>query len=165
MSIRLSTALFALLFGLLSISSGIAAGAKQDDKLDEIDIVGKRPGLMGMRIEIMQLESKIFDEFNKLNTNRRFDMVCDGPGYRGDCRPRMIRKWKHEKFVAELEGFSTDSIDRRMFEESVEFNQFALKFINSNPSLLKLVRAREAAERRYRKARNEKWDGKWYFSN
>jgi hypothetical protein len=74
---------------------------------------------------------------------------------------QFYEKAQAEEAQALLRGEFAPPADLVAVERSAEYEKKALAVINAHPELLKLVREREALEKRYIATRKARFKGRW----
>lgn len=140
-----------------------AAGMNTASDLPEVLVESKR--LYQMRNDIIQAEDKFFALFNELNTDDDFDVHCtiDTPtGTRISqriCRVQFYETAQAEWARSLMTGDSVPPPDLVALERSAEYKQKALAIINAHPELRRLVKMRDALEKKYFATRKERFKG------
>jgi translation initiation factor 2 beta subunit (eIF-2beta)/eIF-5 len=159
---------------LIAIASSLSpdvraadAPASDTKALDAVEVTGRMEKLRVMREEAIKIEDKFYDEYNKLNTDKQYSVTCTREAPLGTrlkyrvCRPEFVTDATSDEARSFLDGTSAPPADMVINSKLDDYKKNVLKVINSNPKLLKLVREREAIEKRYQAARKKKFKGKW----
>jgi hypothetical protein len=153
----------ALLCAQVSAAATTADTATQE--IEEVEVVGKR--LYQMRQEIIEAEERFFALYNELNKNDDFDVHCRRYVPTGThlaqrvCRVEFVVKAQAEEARAFLTGDYAPPTDLVALERADEYRKHALALINGNPQLRRLVREREALEKKYNATRKARFKGRW----
>jgi hypothetical protein len=145
-----------------------------DEELEEVTVRGMP--VHRMRTELAALESRFYERYNQLNKDKDFDMHCYTEAPLGTrlksrvCRVAYVEKAQAEWAWMYLTGATTAALNNNgpngAFGNSMsgseapdpgsvelarqnEFRASALKVINDDQQLLRLVRERVALEKRY----------------
>jgi hypothetical protein len=155
-------------FALMSAGTVQAAAngaATETTDIPEVQVVGKR--LYQMRQDIIKAEDKFFAKFNELNKDDDFDVHCAMTAETGTrlkkrvCKLQFYENAQAEEAQAMLRGDYAPPADLVALERSDEYKQKALAVINANPELRRLIREREALEKKYAATRKERFKGRW----
>jgi hypothetical protein len=137
-----------------------------ESPLPQVEINAQREKLHVMRAEMIKLEDQFFAEYNKLNTDHQYDVFCDVEAETGTlirkrvCRPVFVSRATEEEAQALLRGDSAPPANLTILAKEPDYEKNVLAVINKNPQLRKLVREREALEKRYDAVRKQKLKGK-----
>jgi hypothetical protein len=158
--------------GLMAIVTGMAPGyaaspeaVSESTELPEVQVMGKR--LYEMRQDIIKAEDKFFALFNELNTDDDYDVHCNVEAPTGTrlkqrvCRLQFYEKAQAEEAQALLRGEFAPPADLVAVERGAEYEKKALAVINAHPELRRLVREREALDKKYKATRKERFKGRW----
>jgi hypothetical protein len=157
--------LVALALGVAPVRAASPVAVNDATELPEVQVMGKR--LYQMRQDIIRAEDQFFARFNELNTDDDFDVHCTMEAPTGTrlkqrvCRVQFYEKAQAEEAQALLRGEFAPPADLVAVERSAEYEKKALAVINAHPELLKLVREREALEKRYIATRKARFKGRW----
>jgi hypothetical protein len=129
-------------------------GADVDEVLEEITIVGDR-SMGSLTHLIMKAEDRIYDIFNTMNGDKRYDVACrwDAPIgsniKRRTCRPNFVQNAQSDNaraIVAYIQGspFTTDPGEISSFAAELHrhfpiFHQKMIASIKENPELLDAI--------------------------
>jgi hypothetical protein len=147
---------------------GTAAGAARPE--EEVLVSARRAELRAMREEIENLRARFYTEYNRLNSNHWWDVICRSPRAPNDrrgsriCRPRYL-----DQGMSHVPGAAgaTDGIrpppsyvatpvpanDATARKKWAEFEKNLQNQINRSAELRRLLSEREALEKRYEDAR------------
>jgi hypothetical protein len=146
-------------------ASSAATVATSTQEIEEVQVVGKR--LYQMRQDIIEAEERFFALYNELNKEDDFDVHCreDVPTgsriARRTCRVAFVEKAQAEEARAFLTGDYAPPPDLVALERSAEYRKHALAIINANPQLRRLIREREALEKKFNDTRKARFKGRW----
>ena len=113
----------------LNTSSSIPQAS--DRPIEEIQVLGTRT-LYSIRMEIVDEENKIFSMFNELNSDDRFDILCDNIAPTGShikqrvCEPRFVTETRAQmtqdyvRGIGMLVGSSDLEVETAMEREELE---------------------------------------------
>jgi hypothetical protein len=156
------------LAALLAVALPILAAAaapeqSKDEVLDEVVVQGTR--LWALREKMVEVEDKFYALYDELNKDNDFDVHCHIEVPTGRiikervCRIAFYENAQEVEVKALLDGHAAPPADMVAQARSVDFEQNFLRVVNGDKRLLKLVREREALEKRYdeeRQKRNER---------
>ena len=151
----------------LNITSGIPQAS--DRPIEEIQVLGTRT-LYSIRMEIVDEENKIFSMFNELNSDDRFDILCDNIAPTGShikqrvCEPRFVTETRAQmtqdyvRGIGMLVGSSDLEVETAMEREELEKEhlRIAVEYPEYLEMLTELTNLRDTLESR----RNDQWS-KW----
>ncbi|MFL2875113.1 MAG: hypothetical protein ACJZ79_05320 [Pseudohongiellaceae bacterium] len=140
-----------------------------DRPIEEIQVLGTRT-LYSIRMEIVDEENKIFSMFNELNSDDRFDILCDNIAPTGShikqrvCEPRFVTETRAQmtqdyvRGIGMLVGSSDLEVETAMEREELEKEhlRIAVEHPEYLEMLTELTNLRDTLESR----RNEQWS-KW----
>jgi hypothetical protein len=153
------------------VQSALPSG---DEELDEVTVSGTP--IYRMRAELASLENRFYERYNQLNKDKDFDIHCYteaslGTRFRSRvCRVAYVEEAQAEWTQLYLAGMATAALNYNgpngAFGDSMpgaeapdpgtvelirqkEYRANALKVINGDKQLLRLVRERAALEKRY----------------
>lgn len=129
-------------------------GAEVDEVLEEITIIGDR-SMGSLTHLIMKAEDRIYDIFNGMNSDKRYDVVCrwDAPIgsniKRRSCRPNFVINAQSDNaraVLAYMQGsaYATDpseasSFAAQLYHHFPIFHQKMIASIKENPELLEAI--------------------------
>ena len=151
----------------LNITSGIPQAS--DRPIEEIQVLGTRT-LYSIRMEIVDEENKIFSMFNELNSDDRFDILCDNIAPTGShikqrvCEPRFVTDMRARMAQDYLRGIGmlngSSDLEMETALEREELEKEHLRIAVEHPEYLEmlteLTNLRDTLESR----RNDQWS-KW----
>ena len=151
----------------LNTSSSIPQAS--DRPIEEIQVLGTRT-LYSIRMEIVDEENKIFSMFNELNSDDRFDILCDNIAPTGShikqrvCEPRFVTETRAQmtqdyvRGIGMLVGSSDLEVETAMEREELEKEhlRIAVEHPEYLEMLTELTNLRDTLESR----RNDQWS-KW----
>ena len=151
----------------LNTSSSIPQAS--DRPIEEIQVLGTRT-LYSIRMEIVDEENKIFSMFNELNSDDRFDILCDNIAPTGShikqrvCEPRFVTETRAQmtqdyvRGIGMLVGSSDLEVETAMEREELEKEhlRIAVEYPEYLEMLTELTNLRDTLESR----RNDQWS-KW----
>jgi len=151
----------------LNTSSSISQAS--DRPIEEIQVLGTRT-LYSIRMEIVDEENKIFSMFNELNSDDRFDILCDNIAPTGShikqrvCEPRFVTETRAQmtqdyvRGIGMLVGSSDLEVETAMEREELEKEhlRIAVEHPEYLEMLTELTNLRDTLESR----RNDQWS-KW----
>ena len=140
-----------------------------DRPIEEIQVLGTRT-LYSIRMEIVDEENKIFSMFNELNSDDRFDILCDNIAPTGShikqrvCEPRFVTETRAQmtqdyvRGIGMLVGSSDLEVETAMEREELEKEhlRIAVEHPKYLEMLTELTNLRDTLESR----RNDQWS-KW----
>jgi len=146
--------------------SATAAAANPSSELPEVVVESKR--LSRMRQEIIQVENRFFALFNDLNTEDDFDVHCRHNTPTGTriqqrvCLVQFYEEAQAEWARAQLTGDYAPPAELVALERGPEYKRRALAVINAHPELRRLVKERDALEKKFLATRKERFKGHWF---
>ena len=140
-----------------------------DRPIEEIQVLGTRT-LYSIRMEIVDEENKIFSMFNELNSDDRFDILCDNIAPTGShikqrvCEPRFVTDMRarmaqdYLRGIGMLNGSSDLEVETALEREELEKEhlRIAVEHPEYLEMLTELTNLRDTLESR----RNDQWS-KW----
>jgi hypothetical protein len=153
-----------LLLALSARAAAASAPSGQEDSLDEAIVSASRARLTAMRAEMVRLEDQFYARYNELNGNDEFDMHCARETRTGtrlarrECRPvfetRAIEAEAVEYYwmmlkdppgsaSAPVPAIVTIDVKRPGFRRNM------IEVTRQHPELVKLLRERAEAVRKY----------------
>jgi hypothetical protein len=148
------------------------------DDLAEVKIKALREKLTDMRARIVETEDRFYDEYNKLNINDDFDMVCnletpiDSHRKLRVCRPVYAKEAVEQEsqgYLAAVTGQRLGAIDNPVAPSNLviagrygDFQKNMARLIAKHPELKKLLRERELLEKKYDALRKKKLKGRMF---
>jgi hypothetical protein len=161
----------AVLLCLLGIATAGAASVQlpaPTEELDEVTVEGAR--LSRMRERIVAAEDRFYALYNELNKNDDYDVHCTNEAPLGTrlkkriCRVEFYSRAKQEygaSIVSMLGGVagggSAKSPTLIALEREPEYRATMLQVVQENPGLLRLLKERDALEKRYIAARKQRF--------
>ena len=140
---------------------------KPADPLAEVEINAQREKLSVMRAEMVKLEDRFYAEYNKLNSDHQYDMVCNVDAPTGtrlksrSCQPVFVNTATEEEAKSFLWGGHTVPPAIMVINGKwPAYEKNMLSVINQHAELRKLIREREALGKRYEAVRKIKFKGK-----
>lgn len=156
---------------LLGIANAESAGVQlpaPTEQLDEVTVEGAR--LSRMRERIVAAEDRFYALYNELNKNDDYDVHCTNEAPLGTrfkkriCRVEFYSRAKQEygaSIAAMLGGVagggSAKSPTLIALEREPEYRATMRQIVQENPALLRLLKERDALERRYIAARKQRF--------
>ncbi len=140
---------------------------KPADPLAEVEINAQREKLSAMRAEMVKLEDQFYSQYNKLNSDHQYDMKCTMQAPTGSnlkarvCRPVFANTALEAETRAFLGGDTAPPANMVIAEKQPDFDKNMLSVINQHAELRKLIREREALEKRYEAERRKKLKGRF----
>jgi hypothetical protein len=154
-------------------SPGLNADTLALTPLEEVEISARRAKLSEMREEMVKLENRFYAEYNRLNSNHWWDVLCRGESPRTGgrikfrvCRPRfvdqMVGPGRAGDGGPEFISYAVAAAPNRshMLKKWADYERNMLSQINNSADLRRLVREREEMEKQYEAARRQKLKGK-----
>jgi hypothetical protein len=145
------------------------------ENLDELVIRAKRLKLREMRAQIVEVENRFYAKYNELNTNDDYDIHCREYAATGSIsKDRVCRASFEERLdihyardvMRMMDGVGTvpppQAPDRELLEKYALLRKHALKVINANPELRRMVREREALDKAYNEEQRIRLNGRVY---
>ncbi|MEO6078474.1 MAG: hypothetical protein ABIQ86_01665 [Steroidobacteraceae bacterium] len=163
-----------LVVGAICLAEALTASAAgmqvpaPTEQLDEVVVEGAR--LSKMRERIVAAEDRFYALYNELNKNDDYDVHCTNEAPLGTrltkrfCRVEFYSRAQQEyaaSFVATLTGAagggSAKSPTLVALEREADYRASMVKVVQENPALLRLLKERDALERRYNEARKQRF--------
>jgi len=161
-------AVLVILAGANVVQAAVSMAVSQTSELPEIQVTGNR--LYQLRRDIIRSEDRFFAAFNKLNTDHDFDIHCSQQTPLGThiqsrvCRVKFYEKAQEDEARAWVTGdFSAPPAHLIALQRSAEYQQKALAVINAHPELLRMIREREALEKKFDAVRKARFKGRWFL--
>ncbi len=160
---------WSLIVAALALVSPVTTRAMVSTTTDlpEVEVVGKR--LYQLQKAIIQTEDKFLARYNELNQDRDFDVHCRQEAPAGTriqkriCRVHFYELAEEEwaRYQLDPSNYYAPPPDLVALQRADEYQRKALAVINSDTELRRLLRAREALEKKYYAARKEAFKGRW----
>ena len=140
-----------------------------DRPIEEIQVLGTRT-LYSIRMEIVDEENKIFSMFNELNSDDRFDILCDNIAPTGShikqrvCEPRFVTETRAQmtqdyvRGIGMLVGSSDLEVETAMEREELEKEH--LRIAVEHPEYLEMLTELSNLRDTLESRRNDQWS-KW----
>jgi hypothetical protein len=139
---------------------------RPDEVLDEALVVGTK--LWKLRQKAVEVEDRFYALYNQLNKDQDFDVHCHIEAPTGRiikervCRVSYIERAQAVEVTALLDGHSAPPSDMVAQARQADFEKHFLQVVNADARLRKLVREREALEKKYdeerkRRVANHSW--------
>ena len=140
-----------------------------DRPIEEIQVLGTRT-LYSIRMEIVDEENKIFSMFNELNSDDRFDILCDNIAPTGShikqrvCEPRFVTETRAQmtqdyvRGIGMLVGSSDLEVETAMEREELEKEH--LRIAVEHPEYLEMLTELTNLRNTLESRRNDQWS-KW----
>lgn len=155
--------LIGLLFSVCAAAEEEASASETDDVFDEITVLGVRE-LGALRAEVTRAEDRAYTLFNELNDDDGYDVICKKETRIGSqipqrvCQMRIVREARSEAAEDWYEDGHTARPKLVMSKHNEIFRQKLARLANENPELLEALRERLALQRKFEKAREQKFD-------
>ncbi len=143
----------------------LAGSVDELQELDEIEVTGTR--LWKMRSQLVELEDRFYALYNELNANDDFDVTCRVEAPLGtrlkkrNCKVAFHEEAEAEQAQAFVRGEFAPDPQLIAFERQDEYRAAALKVINSDARLRRLIKERMKLEERYQAERKRRFKGRW----
>lgn len=131
--------------------------------IDEVTVLGVRE-LADLRAEVIEAENVVYDVFNDLNDDDRYDIICKKETRIGSqipkrvCQARLFR----DAVAAEAEGVVDGEIMPGMKVNSAKHNRILREkmaaLANKHPDLLAALKNRLELSRKFEQERAKKFD-------
>ena len=156
---------------IVAVAPAVAAPAPvagSDDELqelDEVEVTGTR--LWKMRQQLVELEDRFYALYNELNENDDFDVTCRMEAPLGtrlrkrNCKVAYVEDAEAEQGQAFVRGEFAPDPQLIALERQTEYRAAALKVINSDKRLRRLIEERMKLEERYESERKRRFKGRW----
>jgi len=141
------------------------APAKPDEQLDEIIVQGTR--LWQMHKAITDADDRFFARHNEINKNHDFDVHCTMEAPLGTklkqriCRAAFQEKAEEEWARALLQGTAANPPEVVRVAREDQYRKNLLDVVRGNPELMKMLRQRDALEKKYEAELKKRMKGKW----
>jgi hypothetical protein len=153
-------------FSIQPSRAAVASVVNTTSDLPEVLVESKR--LSQMRRDISRTEDRFYALFNKLNTDDEFDVHCSMSTETGThlqkrvCLVQFYETAREEWVQLGLGGGYAPHPDLVALERGPEYRRKALEVINAHPELRRLVKERDALEKKYLRTRKERLKGHWF---
>jgi hypothetical protein len=143
----------------------VTAPANSDEQLDEVIVQGTR--LWQMRKAVTDADDRFFARYNEINKNHDFDVHCDMEAPLGTrikqrtCRPAFQEKAESEWARGLLEGFAAIPPELVWLDRQEAYRRNLFDVARGDPQLMKLLRERDALEKRYKAEHKRRMKGRW----
>ena len=147
-----------------SVFAQQAPGEVPGDPIAEVQINSQREKLSELRTEMVALEDRFNSQYNTLNKNRQFEVVCTTEARTGTlmqsrvCRPAFIDDATAAVAQGNKAGFLT--ADQAIFLKQAEYRKNLLAVIGKNPALAQLLKERVTLQKRYEALSKQIFKGK-----
>ncbi len=141
------------------------APAKPYEQLDEIIVQGTR--LWQMHKAITDADDRFFARYNEINKNHDFDVHCAMEAPLGTklkqriCRAAFQEKAEEEWARALLQGTAANPPEVVRVAREDQYRKNLLDVVRGNPELMKMLRQRDALEKKYEAELKKRMKGKW----
>ena len=131
----------------------------------EVEIRAQYEKLSVMRAELVKLEDQFYAEYNKLNTDRQYDVVCRMEAYTGShllsrvCEPAFVAGAEREETRAALQGHAVPLAILTIQEKTPGYQKNMATLVEKHPELFRLVKERSELAQRYEAVRKQKIHG------
>jgi hypothetical protein len=140
-----------------------SAVAHEAAALEEVVVNARRVELSVISAKLQELEEEFYAEYNKLNTNRQYDIVCTteaAPGSR--VRPRVCQP-EFARTATRNDGPSRGNRCTRpgmvvVASKTRDYQKHMADVVKKHPELLELLKERRELARHYKSSQNEKTD-------
>lgn len=161
-----------LILSALNLWGGLAIAAEApaagpDSSLSEIEINARREKLSALRAEMVKLEDRFYAKYNELNTDDQYDVGCNTAAPTGshlnvrECQPVFVDRATEAEAQSLLPGgHFTAPASMVITQKWPTFEKTMGAVIATSPELRKLIKEREALEKRYQAVRKQKFKGK-----
>ena len=130
------------------------------DPIDQVEIRAGREKLSTLRTDIANLEYRFYTEYNKLNTDHRYDIICEKERMRTGshvsvpavCLPLYVTRIRGEAARSELAGRPYPPFVIVMANKP-GFQKNMMDVVAKHPELLALLKQRDALVQRYEETR------------
>ena len=140
-----------------------------DRPIEEIQVLGTRT-LYSIRMEIVDEENKIFSMFNELNSDDRFDILCDNIAPTGShiqqrvCEPRFVIETRAQMTQDYVRGIGmlveSSAVMAETATEREEIAKEHLRIAAEYPEYLEMLTALTNLRATLESRRDAQW-GKW----
>lgn len=160
-----------MLIGIAQAEPAPPNPATPSDSAAEVIVSAQRAKLSAMRVQITKVQETIYADYNKLNTDREYAIVCttdmptDSHIPDRNCLPVFAESAQQEAaqdFMSQfhLDGHAAPPASMVVLRKRYDFIEHYKKVIHSHPELLKLDGELGDLEKRYEAARKQKLNGK-----
>jgi hypothetical protein len=172
--------------GAMMVGAAVAAGEASPNptsdavaltREEEVIVSVRRAELRVMRQEMVKVQDRFYTEYNRLNTNHWWDVLCHWEAQGNHmkarvCKPRFVDQGFSTFTFVELNpnkvDFPRDTFTSiplppnrsLILKKWADFEKNMQDQINGSSELRRLVSEREAQEKRYEEARRQKFKGK-----
>ena len=143
------------------------APAKSDEQVEEIIVQGSR--LWQMHKAITDADDRFFARYNEINKKHDFDVHCGMEAPLGTklkqriCRPTFQEKAEEQWARSLLDGTAANPPEVVRVAREDEYRKNLLDVVRGNPELMKLLRQRDALEKKYEAELKKRMKGKWFL--
>lgn len=156
-------ALLTLPLALSGAANGWAQQPAAAEQVEEIVIVGQRT-LSALRRQVEDAELQVYDVFNKLNEDRRYDIHCQMVAPIGSnikrrrCAPQFADDAERDEALAFLDGRPVIPAATVISEQNGVLHERMAALARANPEFLEALRAHSEARVRLTEARAAYFD-------
>jgi hypothetical protein len=147
-------------------------GAPRLTPQEEVEVTARRAKLSAMRAEMVSIEDRFYVEYNRLNTDHWWDVLC-GRERLADrthpevrvCRPRFEAQQMSPSTWGVGESAITVPVPENRdltLKKWAKYEQNMRTQIDRSPELQRLIREREDLQKRYEATRKAAFNGKIY---
>jgi hypothetical protein len=143
-----------------------APASKPAEPIEEVEINAAREKLRDLRAELVRMEDQFYAKYNEMNKDDQYDVVCHMEARTGTilksrvCRPVYENDATEAEARALLDGRSAPPASMVVLSKYPDFRKNMLDLMRKSPELRRVVKDREALEKRYQAVRKKKFEGK-----
>ncbi len=144
------------------------ASAQEEAPLPQVEVEAQRAKLHAMRAELMKLEDQFFSEYNKLNIDPQYEVHCGYEATTGTrlehhkCRPVFQERAERDHALAVLGIIIAAPPEQIVDLKTRDYQKNMKDVVSRHPELLKVLKEREALEKRFEAVQKEKHEGKTF---
>jgi hypothetical protein len=148
-----------------ALPAPVAGADEALQELEEVEVTGTR--LWKMRQQMVELEDKFNALYNELNENDDFDVTCRMEAPLGtrlkkrNCKVAFFEEAEAEYAQAAMRGELVMDPQLVAFQRQDEYRAAALKVINGDARLRRLIEQRIKLEKSYEAERKRRFKGRW----
>ena len=146
-----------------SVSEKLPEVLPDEQIIDEVTVLGVRE-LADLRAEVVAAEDVVFDLFNDLNTDDRYDIICKKETRIGSqipkrvCQARLFRDAVAEVAEGTVDGEIMPGIHVNMKKHNAILREKMAALANEHPELLVALKNRLEVSKKFERERAKKFD-------
>lgn len=130
---------------------------------DEVTVLGIRE-LAGLRADVIRAEDVVYDLYNELNEDDRYDIICKKETRIGSqiprrvCLSRLYRDAVSEASEEAIEGYDVGTIKVNSAKHNAILREKMAALANRNPDLLAALKKRLELKKKLEREREKRFD-------